>query len=222
MIVYLNPKQAQFKYNSEYEGGILCQDCDTSVIGKLEDYADKFLHGKFPNQATPRIELINGQECVVRENDPTYDYKRFKLFLLSMLWRASISSRPFFQQVRLGQKVQEDLRKMILEGKPGEPDEYACFICMPPLMPTPDGGRGLYTYDMPTMSPIIATTEGIEMCRFVIEGTHYFFIISKPLGSKILPGVERNKLTLGISTREEQSKLHQQMIEMMKNHPRKT
>ncbi len=88
-------------------------------------------------------------------------------------------------------------------------------------MPTPDGGRGLYTYDMPTMSPILVTTEGIEMCKFVIEGTHYFFITSKPPGAKLIPGVEKNKLTLGISTREEQTKLHQQIIKTMQNHPRR-
>jgi hypothetical protein len=35
------------------------------------------------------------------EGDPYYDYSKYKLFLLSLLWRASISSRSLFNQIKL-------------------------------------------------------------------------------------------------------------------------
>ena len=222
LLVYLDTKRAHFKHNSEYEGGILCEKCDSGIIGKLDDYAAKFLHGEFPNQVPHRYEYIEGQECIVRENDPSYDYARFKLFLLSLLWRGSISSRPFFQQLKLRPEVEEELRVMIKDNTPGEPDEYACFVCLPPLLPTPDGGRGFYLTYMPTMSPISSEIDGLEMTRFVIEGTHYFFITSKPAGMNVAPSLERDKLTIGFSSVEEQAKLQQQIIQTMQKHQRRT
>ncbi len=221
LLVYLDVKRAHFKYNSEYESDILCEDCDTGIIGKLDNYAAKFLHGEFPVKVAPRLVSVEGQECVVRENDPNYDYTRFKLFLLSLLWRGSISSRPFFQQLKLRPTVEEDLRQMIKDNRPGEPDEYSCFICLPPLMPTPDGGQGFYTFYMPTMAPVCVDVNGMEMCKFVIEGTHYFFIISRPLGPNVVPSVEKNKLTIGFSSVEEQAQLQRQMIRIMQKHLRR-
>lgn len=221
LIVFLDSKKSRFKYNGEYEGGILCQDCDTGIIGKLESYAADLLYGKLPGTRAPKTELIDGQECIVMGHEQNYDYRRFKLFLLSVLWRASISTRPFFKQAHLPSDVEERIRLMILEDDPGEPDEYACFICLPPLE---DGsnGKGFYTSDMPIMSPVRVATNGMDICRFVIQGTHYFFVISKPPAAVVKPSVDKNRLILGISTREEQGKLHRDMIEMMKNHPRGT
>jgi hypothetical protein len=50
-------------------------------------------------------------------------YAPFKLFHLSILWRASVSNLEEFQAVALGPH-EERLRMMILTGTPGTPDEY--------------------------------------------------------------------------------------------------
>lgn len=220
-LVYLDKNRAQSKYNSEYEGGILCPDCDSGLIGKLEYYASKFIHGELPNAGKARQERKDGRDLLIRENDPSYDYRRFKLFLLSILWRSSISSRPFFQRLKLSPEVEEDLRQKILKGDPGRPDEYTCFIHLPPLVSTPDGGLGFTTMYMPTMSPVLRELGELRMCEFVIEGVHYHFIITRPSNMNVEPSVDKTVLTVGLSTVEEQMEIIRIILDMMKNHPRK-
>jgi hypothetical protein len=45
------------------------------------------------------------------------DYDKFKLFFLSILWRAAISSREMFSEIKVDKYNLEKLRIMILEGK---------------------------------------------------------------------------------------------------------
>lgn len=220
LLVFLDKIVARFRYNGEYEGNILCEDCDNRVIGQLDDYAAKFIHGEFPKKLNSRLEIIDGAEHLVIENDPNYDYKKYKLFLLSLLWRASICSRPFFKQLKLSQEVENELREMILLGDPGEPERYASFVFLPPLVPAPGGGRGFNTLYMPTMSPIMTKNDSWELCKFIIEGMTFFFLISAPPGTKVEPSTRKDKLLLKISTPEEQSEVHKLTFEMMKNHKR--
>lgn len=221
LLVYIDDHGSKFKYNSEYEGGILCEECDNYILGKLDDYAAKFLHGGFKTKSSPHPKYIDGRECLVFEDDSNYNYSQFKTFLLSLLWRASISSRPFFKAIKLSPKVEEDLRVMIKDGIPGEPEKYACFIYLPPLIPTPGGGRGFDLFYMPTMSPQQVKKDGFEFCEFTITGTKYYFLISYPANLRVLPGIDRNKLTMAFTPLEEQNKLIEQILNIMKKYPRK-
>ena len=51
------------------------------------------------------------------------DYTLFKLFHLSILWRASVSNRDEFRNVKLGPH-EETIRKMLLADDPGAPQTY--------------------------------------------------------------------------------------------------
>jgi len=112
------------KQNSgEYEGGILCRECDGIIIKNYEDYAKLFLYGK--KQSKQLIYHFPIGEVVKRN----VEYVRIKLFFVSVLWRASISSRPFFNNVKLPDTIKEELRKMILTGTPkGNVDFTMLFI----------------------------------------------------------------------------------------------
>lgn len=102
-----------------YEGGILCKDCDNKIIGQYETYAKSVLY--------------DGKHSIKTKNCPGFmqikglNYKKFKLFLLSLLWRTSISSKAPFKEVDLG-PYEEKLRRMILEGNPGYKNSYPCII----------------------------------------------------------------------------------------------
>ena len=52
------------------------------------------------------------------------DYSSFKLFHLSVLFRASVSSLPTYAEVSLGQQHEDRLRQMILAQDPGQPWQY--------------------------------------------------------------------------------------------------
>lgn len=57
----------------------------------------------------------------------TVDYNSFKLFHLSVLFRASVSSLANYAEVSLGPRHQETIRKMILNRDPGQFWQYPIF-----------------------------------------------------------------------------------------------
>jgi hypothetical protein len=97
-------------------------------------------------------------------------YIKLKLFLLSVLWRASISTRPFFSCINLGPH-EETLRRMILEGNPGEASDY------PILFMT-------FANDKTMPKDIIAqpqkrkTKNGYTIYIFIIGGMIYVFYVN--------------------------------------------
>lgn len=105
-----------------YENQILCQTCDNKVLGELERYASKVLYGDAPK----RIQSHNdaGFTCTYCED---INYSKFKLFLLSVLWRASISQLPIFKNVNLGPH-EDKMRQMIFHSNPDEPNKYPCIM----------------------------------------------------------------------------------------------
>jgi len=98
---------------------LLCQECDNSRIGSLDSYAKKI------------IEIIRNQSFDKPSIFINVNYTTFKLFELSILWRASICSHWMFEKIKLGSKHEEAVRKMLLLNKPGEPYEYGCVIQVP-------------------------------------------------------------------------------------------
>lgn len=56
------------------------------------------------------------------------NYKVFRLFLLSLLWRMGVSQLAFFSLINLGVKHQEILRVALLNEDPLEPLQYPCLM----------------------------------------------------------------------------------------------
>lgn len=111
----------------EYVGGILCDDCDRRIIGGYESYARKALFGGGglnPNNNVKVKNCVNpydGREFAIVEN---IDYTKFKLFLLSILWRSAISDRTIFSDLKLTDEHIENLREMIYTGNAGATNDY--------------------------------------------------------------------------------------------------
>ncbi|MBI5190511.1 MAG: hypothetical protein HZA22_07535 [Nitrospirae bacterium] len=96
---------------------LLCSVCE----GKLSAY-EKYA---YENVLKKLLEYTFSMEEYLYFED--VDYRRFKLFLLSVLWRAGITSIPTFQSVSLGPH-EGKLRDMILKENPGEEGEYPCLL----------------------------------------------------------------------------------------------
>lgn len=92
---------------------LLCGKCET-MLSVFEGHAKNVLFETetFRRTFLPSRTVVHG-----------VNYARFKLFLLSMLWRASVSSLETFQCVKLGPH-EETLRRMVLEALPGGPFDY--------------------------------------------------------------------------------------------------
>lgn len=101
---------------------LLCEKCDNEILSGYERYAESVLYG---GQIVLSVQDGNNLRF------KGLDYTKLRLFYLSILWRMSVSSNSTYSAVSLGPH-EEILRRMLLDGRPGEPDEYG-LICVAPL-----------------------------------------------------------------------------------------
>ena len=86
--------------SSPYEGNILCKDCDSVVIGKYENYTSGALFGGGLSQKNrPTVEHKIGNDGLKYLDVKNLNYNQFKLCILSVIWRISISSLPLFKNM---------------------------------------------------------------------------------------------------------------------------
>ena len=97
---------------------LLCTQCEAK-FSAYERYASLVLNGG--------IELnMLGHKGYVLVTE--LDYEKFKLFQLSILWRASISEHPLFKEVKLETSDESKIREMLILEKPGDTNAYGCII----------------------------------------------------------------------------------------------
>ncbi len=110
--------------NGFYDSNILCEDCDNNILGSLESYASIVIWGGKSNQKSyPKTEYKTNQLNQKYLHLTNINYSKFKLFLLSIIWRASISRQKIFNTISLGEH-ENIIGKMILENNPGKFYEY--------------------------------------------------------------------------------------------------
>lgn len=138
---------------------LLCSNCEQH-IGNWERYASKIYSGKFEidNYADKEFVGISG-----------IDYKQFKLFQLSILWRIGVASIRGFKHIKLGPH-EEILRKMLLEFNPGDPNEYGCIMVS--LIDEDEHIKGL------TITPDSLRYFGHRAVRVIIGGMIWAYIVS--------------------------------------------
>lgn len=142
-------------------GRLLCHECDNNIIGSYEDYA-----------STVMFENVKEKEIV--ENGFLFrglNYRIFKLFQLSLLWRASISNRPEVPKINLGPH-QERIRKMLYYGNPGKPYEYGCGLFFLPQQP-----KEMLSFIYPP-EPVNGRVMGHFGFRAIFAGLFWFWISS--------------------------------------------
>ncbi|MGR8998516.1 MAG: hypothetical protein ACU88J_05650 [Gammaproteobacteria bacterium] len=104
-----------------YDKSILCRECE-DTFQEYDDYAAKVLL----NKKSAFNELI--RDCsVIGWQRPNVDYKKLKVFFLSLLWRASVSVHPCFSKVALG-SLEEVVKNMVWAGLPGSNDAFSCVL----------------------------------------------------------------------------------------------
>lgn len=121
---------------------LLCDECEKLLNENYEKYGRFALNNM-------KMEMIN----VDKRKVVGLDYKKFKLFLLSILWRASVSKHLAFKDVSLGPH-EEKIRKMILNNDAGEYDKYGIFF----IEMITDGKRNIEFIACPTKMKINGTT----------------------------------------------------------------
>jgi hypothetical protein len=102
---------------------ILCEDCER----KFSPY-DTHGHSVFTKVfEEPKIYRDNhGHELAYLLSE--VDYALLKLFVLSLLWRASVSGLYFYRNVDLGQSHEDRIKSLIASGSIEDADIYQ-FVC---------------------------------------------------------------------------------------------
>lgn len=138
---------------------LLCEDCEQQ-FSRYENYARKVVKGgeelTFVRR-TGRIEITD------------IDYTKFKLFQMSVLWRAGIASHQMFSGIKLGPHV-ERLRMMLRQEDPGQETDYPCLIF----------GITAQGNSMPDLivQPTWLRFEGFNCYRFTFCGLVWVFFVA--------------------------------------------
>jgi hypothetical protein len=97
---------------------LLCQGCENK-FSKYENYTRQL----FFKERSWVVEVNLKDFTLLTE----IDYRKFKMFQLSVLWRASISSLPEFKHFTLGPHELK-IRSMLLNDDPGKYTDYGCIM----------------------------------------------------------------------------------------------
>lgn len=191
-------------YSGIFEANILCEDCE-QVFNKYETYANGLIYESRINNINK--EIIDSK-IIITGSD--YDYKKIKLYFLSILWRSSISSKDFFNQVKLTDNLEEELRSMLLECNPGEEYQFSIMLSLPNLTQ----GDGFDGQDvLVTQKPYKSEINNLDAYVFMITGQSIYFII----GESNLNTVKKDSLTIFLKSKEETLKQRKQRMQIIKN-----
>ena len=133
---------------------LLCEECETR-ISKLEAYGRKFLDRTLAIDVPPHSDATEIQVITVR-----YDYRRFKLFALSLLWRAHVAKSELFRKFSIG-PLAEDVRRMLLAEDAGP--RHQCPFLVVRLDGAPTASTAIST-------PQVHKVDGIRMAQFYAYG----------------------------------------------------
>jgi len=155
----IDESQRKFYIQKGLYEHLLCADCECK-ISKYEQHAKRVFYDEFEFFETDipnKIKVVN------------LEYKMFKLFQLSVLWRASVSSLSFFANIKLGSH-EDKIRQMLIKDDPGRPDQYGCAIFGLFL------GKG-QAFDA-IITPGVGRVSGHRTYKFIFGSCLWFFVVS--------------------------------------------
>lgn len=151
----------------EYDPSILCQECD-AIFGKLDEYGKQVLLDDEGRATAVEIKREHvGWEMKIEQ--PLKLYK----FIISMLWRASISQRPYFKLIKLGpheDKIEIALRRDHFD------EAYEVYVAKFTASAIPGAEKSI-------LNPYTTRILGLQFCRFHING----YLISIKVDKQPLP-----------------------------------
>ena len=137
-----------------YDKTIICSPCD----GSFSPWEAHALDVLFKEHAWTDLQKDGrgGPICYTLENA---DYAKLKLFVLSMLWKAAVSTQPFCAKVVLSEAKVEQLRQMLLAKDPGGSTTFTVRLAQ------------FYDMDAPmTFEPMNLTIDGIVYVALHVPG----------------------------------------------------
>jgi hypothetical protein len=110
-----------------YDTNILCALCDTTILKDYDDFGKEILF----NQNL--ISLNDGNFITENDVDTIFtkiniDAFRFRLFIASIFWRASISKKEFCSAINLNPPNEHKLKQLLLSKDPQFDFGFGVFV----------------------------------------------------------------------------------------------
>jgi hypothetical protein len=127
VLVRTNTKKPRtFLQAGLYDTSILCADCD-GQFSKLDEYGWKILGNTLKGLII--TDPSTGVELAIEVSE--VDTDKLRRFILSVLWRSSVSNLDIYSNVSLGPKFEKKVQARIFDSRPLGYDEYStCFIAI--------------------------------------------------------------------------------------------
>lgn len=148
-----------------YDKEILCSDCETK-FGPYDEYGYKFFHAETANEVI--FEGTKGEAQLIRG----FDYRLLNLFVLGVLWRASISNHPFYAGVALG-PYEEQVKSYLWSDVPSDPDVFPMVLFRfeyPPEL-------------VPILCPVRVALQKLNFYQLLLNG----YLVSVKVDNRPLP-----------------------------------
>lgn len=164
-----------------YDTKILCANCEAR-FSPYDDYGYQVFR---KGNASP---IVDGHEVIAYDLGKV-NYALLKLFALSVLWRASVSTQPFFERVALG-PYEALLRDCIRSSDPGEETTFPVVV-----------QRYEYPTDLiPLLSPLAIRIQQVRFYQMFFGGYLAYVKVDKrnlPEGfSEIVLSPNRNLVAI--------------------------
>jgi hypothetical protein len=124
MLMITNTKGQQPKRRLRigwYDSNLVCQECEAR-FKPYDEYAIQLLL-KQENKQKPVVK--DGENIAWTVDD--YSFKKLKLFIISLLWRAGASDLPPFKRINPGKEL-EKAKQLILSDNSGKENEFSFVL----------------------------------------------------------------------------------------------
>ena len=120
MLSFATKKIDKTRYQNGLKEYLMCAECD-GMLGKLDEYAGKILFQQVTKHPFKNVDGI--KTYLFRENE--FDYKKLRLFFISLVWRASVST--LFNGFSLN-KYEDIALKILKQEIPDNPDWFVPVV----------------------------------------------------------------------------------------------
>jgi hypothetical protein len=145
-----------------YDEELLCLSCEQR-FGPWDQYGAECLLQRFEQDAVTGVS--NGEVLVYRIDN--WDEAQLRMFAMSLVWRAAVTTRPFFKRVTLGPH-QQRLYDRIWAGDPGSPNDFSVFFSRWIVQPQHSG------MELTQFSPYAWRLDGINMVKIFLGGFVFY------------------------------------------------
>ena len=156
-----------------YDNKILCRDCEDK-FQNVDDYGQQIL---LQQEADHEKLMVHGKVHGYRVKN--VDYKKLKLFFISVLWRASLSTQSFYEKVNLG-PYQNKAKYLIWTNGSGEQSDFAFVVAK-----FTDSSIGKTMLD-----PHPERWQGVNYYRFYMYGYVVYIKVDKQKSPDIFKKIE--------------------------------